>query len=156
MYLLIHNPEVSYFRMNNFTSHYVSINSIWCFLCSVVVCCFTSHYVSINSQLLTFLVVLVVSLHPTMYLLIPRRIIASLLAVFTLHPTMYLLILFLSFGQIGGKYNFTSHYVSINSVTDESGSKLQLIFTSHYVSINSLLTVKPLFLKGLYIPLCIY
>ena len=32
---------------------------------------------------------------------------------------------------------FTSHYVSINSLTEPADTKLTLIFTSHYVSINS-------------------
>ena len=73
-----------------------------------------------------------------------------------LHPTMYLLILITA--DASNKLGiFTSHYVSINSLTSMFKYEALPIFTSHYVSINS---DNVAFLAesatSIYIPLCIY
>ena len=71
MYLLIPRTSVAKEEVFTFTSHYVSINSLWrkC-----------SHYTDSN-------------LHPTMYLLIHTSISCDCKTEEDLHPTMYLLIL---------------------------------------------------------------
>ena len=76
-----------------FTSHYVSINSEQSqdelFTSKI----FTSHYVSINSSRRNASIFELANLHPTMYLLILIAAIILLMALLHLHPTMYLLIL---------------------------------------------------------------
>ena len=58
-----------------------------------------------------------------------------------LHPTMYLLI---PVAAVGGAIatGFTSHYVSINSISAWMIMYKHHIFTSHYVSINSVLELQ--------------
>ena len=76
------------------------------------------------------------NLHPTMYLLILRKFLKLNTHINNLHPTMYLLILITA--DTNNKLDiFTSHYVSINSVNNDTGRILVDKFTSHYVSINS-------------------
>ena len=99
-----------------FTSHYVSINSEQSqdelFTSKI----FTSHYVSINSiQQPQSVGQLLQDLHPTMYLLILFLFTIHCYIQLHLHPTMYLLILTLQRQGIQVSV-FTSHYVSINSV----------------------------------------
>ncbi len=90
--MCIYNREAS-----QFTSHYVSINSLsgdaYTTLCGE----FTSHYVSINSTLSRVPPAVLYHLHPTMYLLIRGR------GQRTKEP----------------RAQFTSHYVSINSTHDK-------------------------------------
>ena len=76
---------------------------------------FTSHYVSINSHICTFLYMPHKNLHPTMYLLIPFTRFSELKSVLYLHPTMYLLIRNVCNNK-AYTVQFTSHYVSINSI----------------------------------------
>ena len=98
-----------------FTSHYVSINSEQSqdelFTSKI----FTSHYVSINSSRRNASIFELANLHPTMYLLIPCCRLLFPLVADNLHPTMYLLIrkFFTTYKRVSV---FTSHYVSINSV----------------------------------------
>ena len=87
-----------------FTSHYVSINSEQSqdelFTSKI----FTSHYVSINSSRRNASIFELANLHPTMYLLI--RQIQSRLMLFSLylHPTMYLLIQYNNRNRWGNCY----------------------------------------------------
>ena len=60
-------------RFNKFTSHYVSINSIYPPYSITSLNTFTSHYVSINSDNANIKKLVQTNLHPTMYLLIRRR-----------------------------------------------------------------------------------
>ena len=55
-----------------------------------------------------------------------------------LHPTMYLLIRHPMSDEKRASFIFTSHYVSINSLSFGATVTLVTVFTSHYVSINSL------------------
>ena len=119
MYLLIRGcGHLGKTIFNQFTSHYVSINSYnISYLIYEHENKFTSHYVSINSADLILLFFAIGNLHPTMYLLI-RITLKNLQPVITyLHPTMYLLILFAFIKSVCYYLSFTSHYVSINSVS---------------------------------------
>ena len=73
-----------------------------------------------------------------MYLLIPSGYCVLRRIIWYLHPTMYLLILKVTSLRSGRSFTFTSHYVSINSVTVAPNESSLSAFTSHYVSINSL------------------
>ena len=115
MYLLIRGDKIDYeIPCISFTSHYVSINSIFGENVTVDYNAFTSHYVSINSIIYIkpmdtllylhptmYLLILCVRplerqdykhLHPTMYLLIPYPRFPKYNTAYHLHPTMYLLI----------------------------------------------------------------
>ena len=119
-----------------FTSHYVSINSSNALHTSAKQNIFTSHYVSINSDNKSRITTPLLYLHPTMYLLIPFFCLCLSFVMYYLHPTMYLLIR-AKLKRIYVALEFTSHYVSINSIMLMIKPVRPRIFTSHYVSINS-------------------
>ena len=120
-----------------FTFHYVSINTQP--LLSPVRCsyAFTFHYVSINTILTMFHRCSLLTLHSTMFLLIRRpdryrvegykslhstmfllirmRVLLGDPDHLPLHSTMFLLIRFSVCGWSSDLFNFTFHYVSINT-----------------------------------------
>ena len=124
-----------------FTSHYVSINSIFTLTKVRPPMAFTSHYVSINSEqsqdeLFTS------KIFTSHYVSInSSRRNASIFELANLHPTMYLLIPSKTAILIIIVQRFTSHYVSINSFYSITSAELSSTFTSHYVSINSIPTL---------------
>ncbi len=99
-----------------FTSHYVSINSIFTLTKVRPPMAFTSHYVSINSG------------NRLKYC---RKVLE-----FTSHYVSINSFYSITSAELSS--TFTSHYVSINSSDTEPSNAFQLIFTSHYVSINSI------------------
>ena len=124
-----------------FTSHYVSINSIFTLTKVRPPMAFTSHYVSINSSRRNASIFELANLHPTMYLLIPSKT-AILIIIVQRFTSHYVSI------NSGNRLKycrkvleFTSHYVSINSFYSITSAELSSTFTSHYVSINSIPTL---------------
>ena len=141
-----------------FTSHYVSINSIFTLTKVRPPMAFTSHYVSINSSrrnasifelanlhptmylLILFIQLLPLNypahLHPTMYLLILFLLCLLLICLIHLHPTMYLLIpcCRLLFPLVADNLHPTMYLLIRKFFTTY---KRVSVFTSHYVSINS-------------------
>ena len=93
MYLLIHVLRTSVLLVPQFTSHYVSINSLRTGQVSLIITYLhpTMYLLIRPRNLCNF--ALADYLHPTMYLLILKRDFISSQLRFHLHPTMYLLIL---------------------------------------------------------------
>ena len=98
---------------------------------------FTFHYVSINTRRFLSLLSAFLPLHSTMFLLILRFQRRIQFFSISLHSTMFLLILILSLILSEVIYNFTFHYVSINTILDYFGVPVNPDFTFHYVSINT-------------------
>ena len=92
MYLLIHVLRTSVLLVPQFTSHYVSINSLRTGQVSLIITYLhpTMYLLIRPRNLCNF--ALADYLHPTMYLLILKRDFISSQLRFHLHPTMYLLI----------------------------------------------------------------
>ena len=117
---------------------------------------FTSHYVSINSVFRDRMTQFYEHLHPTMYLLILNATIIIAHCYSHLHPTMYLLILSFPIGAIDSPCTFTSHYVSINSM--KAIYSILVIYDLHptmYLLIRYPCKTSYILIL-IYIPLCIY
>ena len=112
---------------------------------------FTFHYVSINTRRFLSLLSAFLPLHSTMFLLILRFQRRIQFFSISLHSTMFLLILILSLILSEVIYNFTFHYVSINTILDYFGVPVNPDFTFHYVSINTFRLVGRF--DGLHFPL---
>ena len=119
MYLLIRGcGHLGKTIFNQFTSHYVSINSNCPNASMTVSSIFTSHYVSINSYNISYLIYEHENKFTSHYVSINSAdLILLFFAIGNLHPTMYLLILFAFIKSVCYYLSFTSHYVSINSVS---------------------------------------
>ena len=135
MYLLIHVLRTSVLLVPQFTSHYVSINSLRTGQVSLIITYLhpTMYLLIRPRNLCNF--ALADYLHPTMYLLIRPRNLCNFALADYLHPTMYLLIL---------KRDFISS---------------QLRFHLHptmYLLIPALPRALYVLFKEIYIPLCIY
>ena len=140
---------------------------------------FTFHYVSINTGSWVQIPLCQLPLHSTMFLLILQAQQLKHTYRYALHSTMFLLILYQQKMRTALPWNFTFHYVSINTVlwlllsvrcqslhstmfllipTTQQRNKGYITgFTFHYVSIN---TQDVQMILGhediLYIPLCFY
>ena len=137
MFLLILGHPVLRFVQNNFTFHYVSINTLWRWNIRIALFNFTFHYVSINTiqQPTSWRTSTNFTFH---YVSINTKVEnVGYLDLEPLHSTMFLLILLAGNVEIEGIEVFTFHYVSINTSSPKLYFMCSIIFTFHYVSINT-------------------